>query len=56
MSLLEIKESTVPNAGRSVFAKVPIKKNLIVCKYHGKIYKGGDPEDDFIRENWDKHI
>ena len=52
----EIKESTIPNAGRGVFAKVHIKKNSIACEYRGKIYKADDLTDDFARENWDKRI
>ncbi|AHF17927.1 SET domain-containing protein [Niabella soli] len=44
---LFVKTSTLPNAGKGLFAKVDIAKNEIVTEYLGRLAAWKDVEDDF---------
>lgn len=43
---LKVKTSTLPNAGKGLFAKVDFSKGSIVAQYEGRLCKWKDVEDD----------
>ena len=43
---LKVKTSTLPNAGKGLFAKIDIVKNSIITEYEGRKCKWKEVEDD----------
>ncbi|HRN46431.1 MAG TPA: SET domain-containing protein-lysine N-methyltransferase [Niabella sp.] len=44
--ILKVKTSTLPKAGKGLFAKIDFSKGAIVAEYEGRLCKWKDVEDD----------